>query len=458
MSLSNTQNLTTQKYIKNRDYNIKKSENDELLHGDLTKLNVHYDSKSFAMGYGYDIIQNLSTLKNDLREYVRETGESDESVNVRLDTAIEYINAYQSGAKTKENRKDFVNNINNTISLQTEANATALLGETIQKFETSLSVSLGSHDLLQSNERATVISQLYRLGSSGAPSLLEAIRQDNRAEAWFQIRYYSNADELDGNYTRVVNESNLFGLYDNGNFEIQAKEVMRMYTFHKSKIEEEQGESSEYNGVNSIISQIKRAKNYLISQYGEGVNINGEVIVGKGLASYDYIEGNNDHDINLQGTNKNDLIFGERGNDYIKGGKGEDILLGDDGKDTLVGGEGSDDVLGGKGNDSLIGEGGADYLEGGSGYDTYIAAKDDTIIDNDGKGKIQFNGVDLTGVKTKVGKSEFYEDNDYATIFQIQTTFNEKVWKIQDDEKEELNLNIQTTINNELNSLHLRAC
>ena len=125
---------------------------------------------------------------------------------------------------------------------------------------------------------------------------------------------------------------------------------------------------------------------------------------------------------------------------------------------VIYGGDKNDTLIGNKGMDVLIGEGGADHLKGGSGYDTYIAAKDDTIHDSDGKGKIQFNGVDLTGVKTKVGKSEFYEDDDYATIFQIQTTFNEKVWKIQDNEKEELNLNIQITINNELNSLHLRAC
>ena len=128
----------------------------------------------------------------------------------------------------------------------------------------------------------------------------------------------------------------------------------------------------------------------------------------------------NKTDEKLYGGDGADFIDGDSGNDYIEGGKGEDDLLGDDGRDILIGGEGSDNLLGGRGDDILIGstlkslsDETADHLKGGSGYDTYIAGKDDTIHDSDGKGKIQFNGVDLTGVKTKVGKSEFYEDDDY---------------------------------------------
>ncbi len=294
-----------------------------------------------------------------------------------------------------------VDSINALITLKTEAKAENLLSYRLDNEEEK---AVSKFILPESKERAAVMSQLYRLGTAGAPSLIAAIKDGNRAEAWFQIRYASNADEHSGNYTRVVKESNIFNLYDTTPSEKNSKDIIRMARIHQAKIAEEEGESSAYNGTNKIGYKIEKAKNYLIDNFGEGVAIDGEVIVGINSVNDEYNSGKAKaiiNDTNLQGTNKNDLIFGEKGKDTLIGGAGSDVLYGGEGDDTLIGGMAG----------PAVGDA-PDYLDGGKGFDTYITGKDDTIHDSDGKGKIQFNGVDLTGRKKLNKKTNLYEDKD----------------------------------------------
>ncbi|WP_324171285.1 calcium-binding protein [Sulfurimonas sp.] len=241
--------------------------------------------------------------------------------------------------------------------------------------------------LPNSKERAAVMSQLYRLGTAGAPSLLAAIKDGNRAEAWFQIRYYSNGDELPGNYYRVVQESNIFNLYDTTSNEKNSKDIIRMARIHQAKIAEEEGESSAYNGTNKIGLQIENAKNYLIDNFGEGIIIKGEVIVGVNSVNDEYKSGIGKANINdtLQGTAKNDLIFGERGNDTIHGNGGNDVIYGGTGNDTINGGADNDFLYGEEDHDTLLGAGGNDYLDGGNGNDTLSGGADiDTLLGGSG--------------------------------------------------------------------------
>ena len=54
-------------------------------------------------------------------------------------------------------------------------------------------------------------------------------------------------------------------------------------------------------------------------------------------------------------------------------------------------------------------------IDKNGGFDTYIAGNGDTIIDSDGQGLINFNGVDLSGAKTLVEDQEnLYEDLDFT--------------------------------------------
>jgi Ca2+-binding RTX toxin-like protein len=71
------------------------------------------------------------------------------------------------------------------------------------------------------------------------------------------------------------------------------------------------------------------------------------------LASDDTINGSEENDVFLSGSNA--------GNDTLNGNGGDDILNGGLGSDSLNGGEGSDTLIGGAGED---------YFEGGSSFDT----------------------------------------------------------------------------------------
>jgi len=80
------------------------------------------------------------------------------------------------------------------------------------------------------------------------------------------------------------------------------------------------------------------------------------------------------------------VVFGSKGADLIEGSGVEDFLYGGSGDDTLVGGRGSDYLEGGLGNDAYVFSSGILGI-GGDGHDT--------ILDVDGKGRIEIDGVTL---------------------------------------------------------------
>jgi len=158
--------------------------------------------------------------------------------------------------------------------------------------------------------------------------------------------------------------------------------------FHATKIADEESafpvtssspSSNPYSGDNSIAHQTQAAKDYLISNFGQNVRINGKVIVGN-----DSVKDNsanrgktNINDTKLTGTKDNDLIFGEKGDDTLRGDAGDDVLYGGKCKDKLY---------------------------GGSGNDIYKANVGDTINDSDNSGRIYFDATLLSGVKHKVSE------------------------------------------------------
>lgn len=85
---------------------------------------------------------------------------------------------------------------------------------------------------------------------------------------------------------------------------------------------------------------------------------------------------------------------------------GADRLFGGAGSDTLAGGFGDDYLEGGAGSDSLRGGSGSDRLEGGTGFDTYLydaGDGSDVILDQDGSGRILYNGRQLVGGSIAAG-------------------------------------------------------
>jgi len=57
-------------YTNDRNNHIKLYENASLAGGNLNFLDAHFEGKSMAFGYGYDLFQNLSTLQTDLAPFV----------------------------------------------------------------------------------------------------------------------------------------------------------------------------------------------------------------------------------------------------------------------------------------------------------------------------------------------------------------------------------------------------
>ena len=124
----------------------------------------------------------------------------------------------------------------------------------------------------------------------------------------------------------------------------------------------------------------------------------------------------------LNGSNRNDLLYGDDGDDELRGGAGNDLLYGGTGNDWLYGQAGDDTLVGGTGND---------HLEGGEGNDTYIFSKgdgEDRIFDANGVDTIQFGeGISPDDIVAKViGDSSGYVNlelsvkgtDDKITVYQ----------------------------------------
>jgi serralysin len=85
-----------------------------------------------------------------------------------------------------------------------------------------------------------------------------------------------------------------------------------------------------------------------------------------GDAEGDYLAGIE----NLNGSGRDDDLWGDDGANVLAGMTGNDDLKGIGGADTLLGGEGNDDLAGGAGNDVLDGGNGVDTISGGMDIDS----------------------------------------------------------------------------------------
>ncbi len=387
MALSNLHtNWIKGSYTADRDEEIKNQENAKLLGGNLAWLNAHADTvgNSIAVGYGYDLKKNLSTLKTDLAGYV--TASTD--LNKVYDLVNEYFN--QGNPKGFKTLDELATAINAYFDFGTETKASDLLAATVSKFETLLDTYLG-YSMPQSKERAALVDLAYNAGKSmfkvtvngieQDSKLTKAIKNDNRAEAWFEMRYNSNGgnSRSQGIANRRYSESDMFDLFDDGPLTVEGtKEVFRMFTKHQSEINAyESAYPSPSSSAIALYTQVQQAKEYLVNQFGQGKSID-EVIVGAGLQSYEYQETWSIDKI--EGTDKNELIFGEKGSDILDGGAGDDVIYGGEGNDRITGGQGDD------------------YLEGGAGNDTYyINTGDgtDTIEDKEGNNRVIVNGKEI---------------------------------------------------------------
>ncbi|SUD12937.1 HlyJ hemolysin-like protein [Aquipseudomonas alcaligenes] len=301
-----------------------------------------------------------------------------------------------------------------------------------------------------------VIASLTWNGGPGlkgvfGPRLRAALQNDDRAEAWFQIRYGANggSSENGGLAARRFVEAELFGLYDDqaGNVAStdEAKSIYAMFTRNRDaifKYEAKYGEpadgsaATERNRLNeaatdafksavaipqSLIDSLTPARDALVAWLntelpaGEasiyGNDWNPAAIFYRDITPPSAVEG-----FVLSNTSLDASVHDGKGN-----GLDKNLLIGNDGNDYLSGGQGDDLLIGGKGNDNLQGGAGRDTLYGGEGFDTYVidlrgGPNHDRIVDSDNQGKIVI--IDRNGnllspiVLQRLGSGEVWEDTE----------------------------------------------
>jgi Ca2+-binding RTX toxin-like protein len=150
-----------------------------------------------------------------------------------------------------------------------------------------------------------------------------------------------------------------------------------------------------------------------------------------GLQGSDYILGLSGND-NIIGDNGTDSLIGGTGDDVIDGGGSDDTIIGNTGNDNITGGLGADEVIGGEGNDTILGGlgpdtiiagQGNDYIVGGHGADEISGGPDDDIIytsdrnttESDGAKDIVNcgEGIDNAWINTSIDKDEVSTDCEF---------------------------------------------
>ncbi|WKT60104.1 calcium-binding protein [Microbulbifer thermotolerans] len=128
----------------------------------------------------------------------------------------------------------------------------------------------------------------------------------------------------------------------------------------------------------------------------------------------------------LEGSDRDDSIYGHADDDVIDAGSGNDFVQAADGDDTVSGGDGIDTLFGGSGNDVLSGGSDDDELHGGAGNDTlngdagsdklYGDGGEDLLSGGDGNDELYGNGQLFGGAGDDVlqgaGTLDGGDDND----------------------------------------------
>jgi GH24 family phage-related lysozyme (muramidase) len=339
-------------------------------------------------------------------------------------------------------------------------------------------------------ERVAFVSVAYNRGVGHLDERMwgfyQAIRDGDRAEAWFQIRYNALGNQkpatVNGIAVRRYLESEVFGLYDDpNNVSAQAAiSVFKMFQRHRTAIANHEArfgvKFDGTNGTKNMISKGNSDANYqhVLSYFGlnridtiqQALDHGKPALLANLRTQYQNIsklqpkltdDSFKSVDIYVNpcfggctsvpsGTTRNSLMIGlDRDNAHL----GNDVLRGGDGNDVLLGGSGDDRLYGGKGDDLLCGGAGNDYyfIRTGEGTDTiedkeganFLTINDrmvarfigkmpngTTFKTADGKFKGEYQGTDfvVTDIAsgTKVILNEDFQEGDFGIHFYDELT------------------------------------
>lgn len=291
------------------------------------------------------------------------------------------------------------------------------LWEDVYKARVLNRLPAGSGDntaLTESKEIIVLASLGWNNAGLIGPSLREAIRQGNRAEAWFEIRYRSNdpdqAEKIrSGIAKRRFMESQVFGLYDDPQevSAAEAKNIFRMLQNHRQTIMDYEAAfghapdtdsptndriaaaNHDYTTIIDLAQNVSEQEvsdlteilvpardallGFLQGQGYENVHrwFDGDELIASNiyLAPDDAaaaVLDSQEYEKGKFAAGVADLMMGGSLNDTLSSHGGNDVLIGYAGNDSLFGGDGNDVLYGGQGEDKLYGDAGNDILYGGS--------------------------------------------------------------------------------------------
>ena len=365
--------------------------------------------------------------------------------------------------------------------------------ESDQLLRASLAEYEGPANRLQmppSDERIALVSLAYNRGvgmlsgipGSGVPehAIMDAVRDGDRAEAWFQMRYNcwgSNNEAEAGLRKRRFAEAQVFGLYDDPSNVTpdEARNVYRTYQLHRDEIARvERGFGVTVEGEaarRNRIAQANRDYPGLVGQYGNVPNIAdalgpartvllrelreehpdladrltdanfnaGHIYLdpGRALRDRDEVDRQYPTDTRSDRVNNRNVALRREQHSTTEDDVDQDHAATIDSQrvsrgrnpqeiasnDLLIGEGGNDTLRSHRGDDILIGGHGRDRMEGGEGHDTYVIDAGDTLRDSDGVGEVRWAGQPLTGgARTGSDPADTYRSEDGRFIYALQNT------------------------------------
>ncbi|MBB5534897.1 calcium-binding protein [Rhizobium giardinii] len=293
----------------------------------------------------------------------------------------------------------------------TDAQATVLLearlkgqaGLFTSSIETDLAARLNAFGVSlpdESQERLVLYSLYYNAPTLIGPGIATAIKTDNHARFWYEVRYNHSNFDFKGLQNRREDESNKVGILAPADRK-DAGAVLKAMDF---LFDREGGASSVYEKIaardkvineadavnaktQSFEAQIASYLKILSDKYAFGDQLHfvqaggaGNDTFAPGVAATARL----DAETTLNETNTNDLVIAGDGDNRIKTGGGDDWVYSGRGKDNINLGAGDDHASTGAGNDIINGGDGSDVMKGGAGYDTYfIDDAADRVFDTD---------------------------------------------------------------------------
>ncbi len=434
-------------YKEDRDFIIRMGENDKLYKG--IKLpgeswvfgTKPYNDGSIAIGYGFDLLKNRPAY---IAHFLGTVGIS--VTAAQIDT----IQKKPGGATLA----DFA-----FLNLGSEATARQLMVNVLDSVDPSYSgKEVELDDVLQqqnislgnSKERAVLVSMYYQsakyFGTTDSPSnMVRSLKDGNRAEAWFEIRYGSSKNGADGNgvVKRRFAESEIFGLYGDtaqltpADQLKEAKDAYRTLQLHRDKIMDyesrygvnpdgtasannqiaaannDYGLSASVNEVHTLVASLTPACNVILDDLAASTDPSTKAAYDKWAANRASFVSTNLH----FGGGFSGVIDARK---YEKFSTNNDVLMVDDSapvrSNTLYGGQGNDLLIGGAGDDNLDGGTGTDVLAGGGGNDRYFVTSGETVTieDKSGINTILLDNKVIGAFYRVVGNATLYTSADGA--------------------------------------------